>query len=256
MKPGPRLVILLLMLGAAAPLRADAASIVEKARAYYGGEAALAAIQSVHYQGVLTSTEHRPDGAEATAEAEVEIIVQKPFQQRIMARGPDKVEITGLDDYEGWQRIEHPKDGDVWRMTLLNKDQIKRLRANTWEQLAFYRGIEAKGGSIVDRGLVQLDTGPAYKLSFVHEEGIVFHRYFDPETGQLLLTETDQGARIREEGEIQTGGVRFPQRIVTRTVLPGGGYREVRVEFHSIQVNGAFAADHFRVPFMGARLAQ
>jgi hypothetical protein len=103
---------------------------------------------------------------------------------------------------------------------------------------------------------VDLDDRRAHKLSFFHDDDIAFHRYFDPATGRLLLTETDQGARIREEGEIRVAGVRFPQRITTITRRPDGGQRRVVLSFDVVRVNQAYPAEYFRVPFLTPRLAQ
>jgi hypothetical protein len=245
-----------LIFAVAHSLSAEVPAVIAKARAFYGQDVDLAAIQSIHYQGRLVSTETSGDGETLSVEAQVEIVFQKPYQQRIVASSPEKVEITALDDYEGWQRIEDPRNPATRRVGLLAKEQVKRLRANTWEQLSFFQGIESRGGTVVDHGLVDLDGRPAHKLAFVHDDDIIFTRYFAPADGQLLQTETEQGARIREDGELRAGGVRFPQRIVTSMPLADGGHRIVSVEFESVTVNESFAAEDFRVPFMGARLAQ
>lgn len=256
MKLRPVLLVVSLLSLLATGLRADVPAIVAKARAFYGSDANLDAVRSVHYEGVLISTETRAEGETSTVEARVEITFQKPFQQRIVARAADKVEITALDDYEGWQRVEDPRKPGARRVFLLGKEQIKRLRANTWEHLSFFRGLEDKGGTVVDHGIVELDGRPAHKVAFVHDDDIVFTRYFEPDSGRLLQTDTEQGAQIREDGEIRAGGVRFPQRVVTSTPLPDGGHRVVTVEFESVTVNETFPADQFRVPFLGARVAQ
>lgn len=247
------LVAVVCVLGMNRTLGATAPAMIAKARSFYGAEVDLNAIRSIHYRGRLTSTESQPEGKPTSVEARVEIIVQKPYQQRIVATAPEKVEITALDDYEGWQRIEDPRNREFGRMGLLSKEQVKRLRANTWEQLAFYKGIEQKGGAVIDHGLVDLDGKTARKLEFVHDEDIIFTRYFDPVSGQLLQTETEQGARIREDGELRAGGVRFPQRVITTLLLANGTLRVVTVEFDSVTVNGTFSHEQFRVPFMTAR---
>lgn len=242
--------------GLAGSAAAQLLPIVEKARSYLGTESALGRIESVRFEGRLISTETQPDGATKTAEADVEIICQKPFQQRIVAEGDGKREVTALDGYEAWQRVEDPRLPGGWRLNLLGKEQVKRLRANTWENLAFFRPVEQHTGRVEDRGLVELDGQRAHVLAFVHSEGIVFTRYFDPATGRLLLTETEQGARIREEGEITAGGVRFPRRITTEMTLPGGTQRRVVINVDSVTVNEVFAADTFRVPLPGERVSR
>jgi hypothetical protein len=72
--------------------------------------------------------------------------ISKALSAAYCNNGIDRMETTALDDYEGWQKIEDLKDKGRWRMKLLTKDQVKRLRANTWENLAFFRGLQLKGG--------------------------------------------------------------------------------------------------------------
>jgi hypothetical protein len=200
------------------------------------------------------TSEDTPQGPRPV-EAVVEIIFQKPYQQRIVATSEVKtatateqrLEITALDNYDGWHRVQDAKDPSRWRMDLLNKDQIKRLRANTWENLAFYRGLERRGGTIEDLGEANVGGTACYKLAFKHELGIVFIRYFDQATGRLVLTETEQGGSIREEGEIMADGIRFPRRIITTTKQADGKERSVTVNFDKVTVNETFASTLFVV---------
>lgn len=214
--------------------------VVSRARAYLGSEEALEAVRTVHFRGNLTTGDN--------LKAEIEIIFQKPYRQRIVTTTRERREITALDGYEAWQRYEDLKDPERWRMSLMQKEQVKRLRANTWENLAFSRGIERKGGRIEDLGMAEVGGHAARKLSFVHDTGSVFTRYFDQQTGRLLLTENEQGGTIREEGEIMTGGIRFPKRIITLMKLQDGKQRSVTIEFTAIAINESFADELFVVP--------
>jgi hypothetical protein len=126
-----RLLFAVLPLGLAAQVFSQSPAILQKARAYYGAEADLEAIRSVEYVGQLTYAETTSEGPQKSLSAEVEIVVQRPYQQRIVARGADKVEVTGLDGYEAWQRVEDPSDPGSTQLVLLGKEQVKRLRANT-----------------------------------------------------------------------------------------------------------------------------
>ncbi len=235
--------------------RADVASVLAKARAYLGPDAKLDAVKSVHYTGSLVTSEDTPQGPRPV-EAVVEIIFQKPYQQRIVATSEVKtgttteqrIEVTALDSFDGWHRVQDAKDPSRWRMDLLSKDQIKRLRANTWENLAFYRGLERRGGTIEDLGEANVGGTACDKLAFRHEPGIVFIRYFDKATGRLVLTETEQGGSIREEGEIMADGIRFPRRIITTTKQTDGKERSVTVNFEKVSVNETFASKLFEVP--------
>lgn len=237
------------------PAHAEAPAIIDQARAFLGSEADLNAVQAVRYQGQLTSTDTSGSGETRTVEAQIEIVFQRPMRQRIVARAGTKVEITALDDYEAWQWVEDIANPASARLTLLGKEQVKRLRSNTWENLSFFRAADSALGEIVDHGRVDLEGRPAHKVSFVHDTNIVFVRYFDPETGQLLQTETGRGDRIREDGAIVVQGVRFPERVITDTTLPGGGHRTVTVVFDEVVVNEPLPPDAFSVPMLGERPA-
>lgn len=228
----------------------DVNAVITKARAAVGSEAALAALQSVHYTGTLETTAVDEKGEPKEMKVAIEIIFQKPWRQRIVATSENKIEITALDDYEGWQREQDPKDSARWRMTLLGKDQIKRLRANTWENLAFYRDITRNGGRVEDMGVVTVDRKPCRKLAFFHDDNIVFLRYFDQTSGQLALTETENGVKIREQDEIMAGGLKFPRKIITESKLSDGKPRVVTIVFDKITVNETFADSLFEVPPM------
>jgi len=232
--------VALLIATSSALCAADLADTIVKARGYLGPEGTLDGVHSVHFVGTLATDDNRT--------ATIEIIFQKPYRQRIVTSSVERREITALDDYEGWQRIEDPKDPARWRMNLLSKDQVKRLRSNTLENLSFFRGIERRGGRIEDLGIVDVNGRSANKVSFIHDSGSVFTRYFDETTGKLILTETEQGGSIREDGEILANGLRFPKKIVTISKTEGGKERSVSIEFQTVTVNEAFADELFAVP--------
>ncbi len=236
----------------ATPVFAEPAAVIAKARAYLGGDAALNALKSVHYLGQLESTITTADGESQTTRAEIEIIFAKPFYQRIAITQPEKDEVTALDSYEAWQRISNPADATQWRLTLLDPTQIRRLRANTWENLSFFAGIEKQGGKVIDHGLVTRDGQEFHHLTFDHGYGILFHRFFDPSTGRLVVSETDGGAVITEAGENIVEGIRFPGSVTTQSTRPDGSSTTVSVEFTQVIVNETFPASLFRVPSVAA----
>jgi outer membrane lipoprotein-sorting protein len=228
----------------------DVDKVIERARAGVGTEAALAALKSLHYTGTLTTTATDEKGVSRPVKVAIEIIFQRPYRQRIVATSENKIEITALDDYEGWQREQDPDDSSRWRMTLLSNDQIKRLRANTWENLSFFRGIETRRGRINDLGKASVDGKSCRKLVFDHGDGILFTRYFDDSTGRLVLTETENGVTIREEDETVVEGIRFPRKIISTSKAEDGSARVVTIVFDKILVNETFADSLFAVPTM------
>lgn len=257
MKNSSNLSRLLLLFGGIAtgvvlPVSAQTAdAIIAKARGYLGSEAALNAITSVHFSGFMEPGKVAP-GSAVPPRVSIDIIFQKPYQQRIEAKGADTTDTTALDGYAAWQRTDNLHDPSRWSQTVLDPDQIKRLRANTWENLNFYKGIEQSGGSVTDLGPVTLNGKPAVKLAFRHDVGIVFYRYFDPQTGKLLLTETEQGGTIQEEGEIMVNGLRFPKRV-TQTVkgVDAKGQpleQKLIMDFDKITINEVFPDSDFEMP--------
>ncbi|HET7536462.1 MAG TPA: hypothetical protein VFJ90_08415, partial [Candidatus Didemnitutus sp.] len=178
----------------------------------------------------------------------IDIIFQKPYQQRISLRSDKYVETTALDDYDAWaRRSEIGKEGQ-WQLTLLDTAQIKRLRANTWENLAFYRGLEGRGGRVEFQGDATIDGKDCVKIAFVHSDAISFTRYFEKSTGLLVKTVTENGAEIREEGEIVVDGVRYPKKLINKSQA---GQITI-ITFDTIKVNEAVPASEFAVPPMMA----
>jgi outer membrane lipoprotein-sorting protein len=238
------LVLLASLLVGLGHLRANEAAIA-RARAYLGSEADLAAVRSLLFKGEL-SVVGRQGGTPITAR--IEIAFQKPDRQLITATAPDKIETTALNGYEAWQRDIDPANPSLTRVGLLGRDPIKRLRANTFENLSFYRGIEGVGGRVEDRGMVTIDGVECLKLAFIHAADVVFIRSFDRATGRLVQTETDNGGLIREEGEILSVGLRFPRRTTTTNTLPDGSVRAISITFSEVLVNPVLPDELFVIP--------
>ena len=175
-----------------------------------------------------------------------EIIVEKPYQQQFKLTKPDSIETRALDGYEGWVQNTSRDDPRQRRLRLLGAPEIKQLRANTWENLNFFAGLEKKGGRVQLEGEATVDGVECVKLSFVHTDEIVFHRFFDRATGRLVRTETESGGEIREEGEIVVDGVRFPRKVINKSA---NGKVDTLV-FDKIVLNELVPAEEFAVPAM------
>ena len=129
----------------------------------------------------------------------------------------------------------------------MDVSQVKHLRANTWENLAFYRGIEKRGGRVEFQGEEVVEGQPCVKLAFIHADNIVFIRYFQSSTGRLIKTVTESGGEIREEGEMLVNGVRFPLKLINKD---RSGQVTI-ITFSSIKVNEPLPAAEFAVPAIG-----
>lgn len=221
-------------------------AIISKARAYLGTEAALDAVKSVHLVGKLVVTD--PANAAKKTEATVDIIFEKPDRHRITTTSEKTIEITGLNGYDGWQRVEDVQDKTKWRQYLASAQEIKRIRANVWENVSFFRGIETRGGRIEVMESTTIDGIACAKIAFIYAPNIIFYRFFNPETGKLVQTETEGGSVIREEGEMMVSGIRFPKRIVTTNKDPKTKTPVVTITFDQIKVNETFPDSLFAIP--------
>ena len=231
---------------AAAPAALSADAIIAKARAYLGGDPLLDAVQSTHMVGKVTYD----DGSTGT----IELIFQKPCSQRVVITTGKTIEITALDDYEGWTRIQDAKDPSRWQLTLLSKDQIKMLRSNTIEQLSFFRNSDRRASVVEDLGDAVVDGRACRKVSFKRDDGSIFVRYFDAATGELVLIETpQQGGRVREEGVMLAGGIRFAQRHTQTIKNADGKVQTIKIDYEKVTVNEVFPSSLFAVPSIGNR---
>ena len=209
---------------------------IAKARAYLGSESALNAVTSIHFAGTLE--------ASGDIKLPAEIIFQKPYRQRITYTGPKVIEITALDGYDAWLKRVNAENPVQWQVRLLDAAQVKRLRANTLENLSFYSTREMKDSTIEFLGDVTVDDVACVKISFAHSGGVAFQRYFEKATGRLVKTETENGTEIREEGEVVVKGVRFPKRVINKA--PNGNITSIT--FDKVVVNESFPPETFAVP--------
>jgi outer membrane lipoprotein-sorting protein len=225
---------------------ADEPAIIAKARAFLGTEEALNAITSVHFTGTVTTTD--PADPNKQSRASIEIIAQKPDKQRVVAKSDKTIETTALDGYEGWQRTQETANPKNQRLVVFRPDAVKRLRAQAWENLSFFRGVEGRGGRIEDQGMQTIDGINCHKIALIYAPNIIFYRYFDAATGRLVRTDTEDGGTTKEEGERIVNGVRFPTSMKMTIKGPKDQTQTVVITFENVTVNENFPPELFRVP--------
>ena len=223
---------------------------VAKARAFLGAESALNAVNSLHFEGAIDTVERVPDPTDASKTIErplrlaIDIVFQKPMQQRQILRS-DKIErTTALDGYDGWERVSDRTGQTKPRIILLDPTNIKRLRATTLENLSFYAKPDQDSRQVRLLGDVTLDGLAGVRLSFTHSNGIVFFRSFEKSTGRLIKTEIQNGGEIREEGEMFVNGIRFPRKVLNKSA----DGRVTVITFDKVTVGERFPAEAFAVP--------
>ncbi len=224
---------------------ADEPAIIAKARARLAPDAVLDAVKTIHYVGTLVGA----DPADRTKEftRKIEIQLEKPARQRITVTSPQLIEISALDEYEAWRRTIDAADPTNWQQQQLSVDQIKQLRADVWQNLYFFRGIEQIGGRVEDQGATTIDGIACRKIAFFHSDTLVYYRYFNEATGELVLTGDDNN-NVREEGQIVAGGIHFPKSIRIAQRTAEGQVDTRRITFEKITVNEEFADSLFAVP--------
>jgi hypothetical protein len=154
--------------------------------------------------------------------------------------------VSALDDYEAWRRTIDAHNPARWQQAQLSVEQVKQLRADVWQNLAFFRGIELVRGRVEDQGPEVIDGIPCEKIAFYHSDSLVYFRYFNQATGQLVYTGTPEN-NVREEGEMIAGGIRFPKVLVmSQTIDRVTAVR--RLTFEKITVNEDLPDRLFSVP--------
>jgi hypothetical protein len=123
--------------------RAAEPAIIATARAFVGSEATLDGVKSVRFIGTMIMPDAKNPGGRIRAS--IDLVFQKPDRQIITTTSDTLIETTVLDGYDAWQEQRDPKDESKRRVVLLGPEQIRRLRASTWENLSYFRGIETRG---------------------------------------------------------------------------------------------------------------
>lgn len=211
--------------------------IIANARKYLGSEEKLESISTIQYQGVFES----PLGG---GSGYISIYLRKPLMQRMEVVNGSITETTAINDFEGWKRRVDNNVPNDWAFVILNLAELKRMRANTWENLNFFTGIEHLKGRVINKGPTRKDSRNAYLLIFEYDEGIYYERYFDAETGELISTINQNGVEIKEVGEIMVDGIRFPEKVMT---LVDGEIANI-VTFVDIYLNEELDESLFDIP--------
>ena len=214
-----------------------AEEIIAKARDYLGSDDKLRGIRTIQYSGVFESPANGDTGY-------ISIYLRKPLMQRMVVVNGVVTETTAINDFDGWKSRTNKNDPDGWAMFILNLSEMKRMRANTWENLNFFEGIEHLKGRIINKGKLRKDSRDAHLLVFEYDDDIYYERYFDAKTGELISTINDKGVEIKEVGEILENGIRFPEKVIT--LVDGEVINQVT--FHEILLNEELDESIFDFP--------
>jgi hypothetical protein len=232
-----------LALAAPAPLRAEPA-VVGLARSYLGPESTLEGINTIHFIGTLD----RVDPARPTDpndHATLDMVFEKPLRQHLEIHGAKGTRTTVLDGYDAWDLVRPAADPTRVRLNFLPPAEIKTLRANTWENLYFFKA--PAWGTEEDKGPATVDGIECERVDFIHDPATTYARYFDRDTGRLVLT-VRGGETLRQVGEIVVDGIRFPKSVVSTGKGPTGKEVVSTVSFQSITLNEPVSPALFAAP--------
>jgi hypothetical protein len=219
-------------------------AVVGLARAYLGPQSTLDAIKSVHYTGTLERIDPDKPGKESI-QGTLDMVFAKPSRQRVRIVGPKTTVVTVLDGYDAWDYFTDNAGVAQPRLIWLSAKDIRELRATAWENLYYYSA--PPGGSVEDRGPATIDGVECERVDFTHSPGVVYQRYFDRDTGRLVLTVHGKDT-IREAGVIVVDGVRFPKSIISTNAGVSGKNQISKATFDRITVDETLPGDFFTAP--------
>lgn len=219
--------------------------VVGLARAYLGPDSTLDGVTSIHYVGTLDRVD--PDHpTPKPIHGTLDLFFAKPLRQHLVVRTDKTTLTTVLDGYDAWDLLQDNADASHFELKWLSAADIRTLRANTLENLYFYRGLSGPG-AVEDMGPSSVDSIACERVDFTHGPGIVYERFFDRDTGRLVLTVRGPES-IRESGEIRADGVRFARTIVSVTRTPSGRDLVSTVTFSSVTLNEPLKPGLFDAP--------
>ncbi|HEY1792434.1 MAG TPA: hypothetical protein VGG34_05915 [Opitutaceae bacterium] len=222
-------------------------AVLSLARAYLGPESTIDAIRNIHYVGTLERSDPaHPDGPPISES--LDMILAKPMQQKLVEHGAKFTLTTVLDDMDGWELAVDNANAKSRTLIWMKPADILTLQANTLENLYYYHMPRGRG-TAVDKGPATVDGVTCERIDIEHGDGIVFERYFDRDTGRLVLTKVGP-EEIRESGEIMVEGLRFPSEITTKAAAANGKVAVAKAKFTRISINEALPRDTFAVPDM------
>ena len=209
--------------------------VLAKARRFIASEAELRAVDTLHFSGSIH--------ADSGFEAKMELILLKPTSSWLRIETDESIEITANNAHEGYILVENKTTGQH-QLNVLPGPAVARLANGAWERLNFFDNPQRRFGRIEHKGMVRYDDRMCEKVVFLYPGNIWSARYFESQTGKLLMTAFDTGQIFMEEGAIHAHGIRFPARLHVRD----GKHENKVIHFDSVVVNGEVDPEIFEFP--------
>lgn len=208
-----------------------------------GGAVALAAVKTVKMTGTL-----RPSGFDV--QMAYEETLARPASVRINATLQGLTVVQAYDGAAGWQiqPFQGRKDPES-----VSADDTKSLAEEADFDGALI-GYRAKGSSIDNLGVIDVDGAPAYALRVSLKNGDQLTYYLDPDaflTVRMITRQVLRGAETFTQTDYgdyeKVDGVYFPMEIASG---PKGSTQQQRVTYDAIVANPVTDAGLFARPVM------
>ncbi len=199
------------LIALAAPLFAASPkvnSIVKRARATVGTEAALNGLVTLQMNGWIEPAESKMPSAT------ILIVSRKPCSQRLAVTVDDLVETTILAGDSGCIiRSNLSDEHQRSQIRTMTYEELKRTTFSTRQLFSFYSADFKSGERISYEGIDQRRGLRCHKLLYSYPDGISTTRYFAVNDDMLVSTVTDKGVESVEIGEQIVAGIKFPKRV-------------------------------------------
>ena len=230
------LIPLILLIGLGSLPAKTLEDVISKARAFVGPEDKLEAIDVLFYQGIL-----KPENG--ASDRLISLLLEKPARQRLeITQGSSRITMV-VNDAEGFMTEENLDTGTS-RTVALPLDQVRLFKANAKENLYFFRFPASAQVRAKYLGEQQFRGETVDAVRYLHPNGIVFFRYFNPETGDLVATQTDTDTINVEKGEMRVDGLRFGKEVLSFE----GDEQVHTITFDRVQVNPEIVDGLFDYP--------
>ncbi|MEM9226953.1 MAG: hypothetical protein AAGA45_03205 [Verrucomicrobiota bacterium] len=196
---------------AAAPLYAQSVEdIITKARARLGPEDVLNNVETVQFIGEAIN-------AEGEVTDTVLLQFKKPNMQRLTVESDSFKRITATNGFEGYTEVVDKYEPLGGGVIVHDVDRVRRLIANSLENLYFFRGpYELRGASVTDEGMKSIDGEPCHVIRYSYPGNYHYLRRFNAKSGRVVSTiNITTDFETVEEGVIEADGIIFPEQIIT-----------------------------------------
>jgi len=213
--------------------------IIQRARASVGSEADLKAVKSITFKGSILYG----NGSTGT----IELAYKKPYFHRLKSVIDNALEISGLDDTEGWIKSAPAATPENWNLVILEADQVYNMRAKVSESLNFYARPTGRSSRVTYEGEHDIEGRTCHALLYYHGSGVWNLNYFDKETGSFAKTVNSKGIEFFERGEMMIDGIRFPKKLIS-VIHSEQGRGTMEISLNSIVLNKQYSDDVFKMP--------